>query len=458
MIRTRRFSLKCRLLAIVAGILGLGLVGGAAIILHNAREATLEEIQANLDFSQRLVGFLMVDLHSPMTPDALTLLSRAFEDLRHVQVEVEDSQGRWQSLTLASPVDPAPDWFERLIVPPEHAFPTIRFAGDSELGRIRISARTEDEVAEVWRDIYDLFWLAFWLLVAVCVLTYLGLWLGLKPLRDLHAGFARLAAGDFSDPVLGPAVPELADTQDKFHHVVGVLRDTTRERRLLTQKLVSMQEEERRAIARELHDEMAPYLFGIRTDIQAMSWALTREDKTAAQERIDAVQENVGLLQLRVKRLLSRLRPAVLDDFGLRESLIYLVEDWQTRMPEIDWRIELDTFDDELNDAVRVTVYRAVQECLTNAARHSGARSVSVALRHVGSADGDSALAIAVVDDGHGMLDEDTPGLGLTGLQERIAALGGRFRLERNAGRGVALHLRVPLVEPLNQKNGTRRA
>ncbi|MES1924415.1 histidine kinase [Salinisphaera sp. T31B1] len=445
LIRTRRISLKGRLVAIVAGILGLGLVGGAAIILHNAREATLDEIQANLDFSQRLVGFFVADLSRPLRPDALVLLSRAFEDLRHVQVEIEDDDGRWRSLTPASPVDPAPAWFERLIVPPEHGFATIRFAGDSELGRIRISARTEDEIAEVWRDVYDLFWLAFWLLVAVCVLTYLGLWLGLKPLRDLHAGFARLAAGDFGAPVCGPAVAELADTQAKFNHVVGVLREATRERRLLTQKLVSMQEEERRAIARELHDEMAPYLFGIRTEIQAMSWALGRDEQAAALQRIDAVQEHVSLLQLRVKRLLSRLRPAVLDDFGLRESLVYLVEDWQRRMPATEWRLDVDVCDDDLSDAVRVTAYRAVQECLTNAARHSSARSVAVALRLVASGD-ERTLTIEVVDDGQGMSGQACLGLGLTGLRERIAALGGRFHLERQAGPGLAVRLAVPLA------------
>ena len=445
MIRTRRISLKGRLLAIVAGILGLGLVGGAAIILHNARQATLEEIQANLDFSQRLVGFLMADLSSPRTPDALAVLSRAFEDLRHVQVEIENGAGQWRSLTPASSTDPAPDWFERLIVPPTHEFATIRFASGGELGRIRITARTEDEIAEVWRDVFDLFWLAVWIVVSVCVLTYLGLWLGLKPLRDLHAGFERLEAGDFSAPVCGPAVAELADTQVKFNHVVAVLRDATQQRRLLTQKLVGMQEEERRAIARELHDEMAPYLFGIRTDVQAMSWALGRDDKDSALQRVAAIQENVGLLQQRIKRLLNRLRPAVLDDFGLRESLVYLVEDWQTRLPDIDWQLDMDGLDDDLDDAVRVTAYRAVQECLTNIARHAQAQRVQVSLHRTGEGD-ERGLAIKVVDDGRGMR-EDTPlGLGLTGLQERVAALGGRFRLSRNSGRGVALSLFVPLA------------
>ncbi|MES1952501.1 periplasmic Sensor signal transduction Histidine Kinase [Salinisphaera sp. S4-8] len=437
--------MKGRLLAIVAGILGLGLVGGAAIILHNARQATLEEIQANLDFSQRLVGFLMADLSSPRTPDALAVLSRAFEDLRHVQVEIESPAGQWRSLTPASSTDPAPDWFERLIVPPTHEFATIRFASGGELGRIRITARTEDEIAEVWRDVFDLFWLAVWILASVCVLTYLGLWFGLKPLRDLHAGFERLEAGDFSAPVCGPAVAELADTQVKFNHVVGVLRDATQQRRLLTQKLVGMQEEERRAIARELHDEMAPYLFGIRTDVQAMSWALGRDDKDSALQRVAAIQEHVGLLQQRIKRLLNRLRPAVLDDFGLRDSLSYLVEDWQTRLPDIDWQLDMGAFDDELDDAVRVTAYRAVQECLTNIARHAQARHVQVSLHMTGEGD-ERGLAIKVVDDGRGMR-EDTPlGLGLTGLQERVAALGGRFRLSRNGSRGVALSLFVPLA------------
>ena len=97
--RLGRLSLKLRLLFIVVGILGLGLAGAAAIILHNARAATIEEIEANLDFSQELVRFLVADVDRPLAPDALAALSAAFEDLRHVQVEIESDTGEWLRLT-----------------------------------------------------------------------------------------------------------------------------------------------------------------------------------------------------------------------------------------------------------------------------------------------------------------------------------------------------------------------
>ena len=441
--RLGRLSLKLRLLFIVVGILGLGLAGAAAIILHNARAATIEEIEANLDFSQELVRFLVADVDRPLAPDALAALSAAFEDLRHVQVEIESDTGEWLRLTSGAHAEPAPVWFQHLIVPPSQVFDTIRITRGGSLGRIRITALTDDEVAEVWRDVYDLFWLAAWLMVSVSALTWLGLWFGLKPLRDLHAGFARLAAGDFSRPVGVPAVPELADTQSKFNHVVDALRESTRQRRLLTQKLVTMQEEERRAIARELHDEMAPYLFGIRTDMQALSWSLARDDRDGVEARIDSVQAHVDLIQQRVRRMLGRLRPAVLDDFGLRESLMYLVEDWRERCPQMAWRARLRSVDDDLDDAVQVTVYRAVQECLTNAARHSGATAVTVA---VSSTVRDDVLwlEIEVADDGVGMTEGASLGLGLTGLHERVAALGGDFDLARGGSGGLAVRLAIP--------------
>lgn len=439
----RRLSLKTRLLLIVAGVLLSGLAGAAVIILHNAREATLEEIEANLDFSQQLVRFLMADLDRPLAPQTLAMLSEAFEDLRHVQVEVENDAGDWIRLTSRPPVEPAPAWFQHLIVPHKQDFDTIRMAESGPLARIRISARTGDEVAEVWRDVYDLFWLAVWLMATVCVLTWLGLWLGLKPLRDLHAGFARLAAGDFGRPVRVPAVPELADTQNKFNRVLETLRESTRQRRLLTQKLVTMQEEERRAIAREMHDEMAPYLFGIRTDLQALSWALERDDADGAAARIDAVQDNVGRLQQRVRRLLARLRPAVLDDFGLCESLGFLVEDWQQRCPDMTWSIETRGLADDLDDAVQVTLYRAVQECLTNAARHAEATQVRVTLVQRGAAQ-EAWIEVEVADDGRGIAADRGPGLGLTGVEERVTALGGRFEVDSSPGGGTVLRFAVP--------------
>ena len=439
-----RVSLKIRLLLIVAGVLLLGLVGAATIILHNAREATLDEIEANLDFSQRMVRFLVADLDRPLEPNTLDMLSEAFGDLRHVQVEVENDAGEWMRLTSAGPATPTPEWFQNLIVPPGQDFATIRVAESSPLGRIRITAATSDEVAEVWRDVYDLFWLAVWLMGAVCMLTWLGLWFGLKPLRDLHAGFARLAAGDFSRPVVVPAVPELADTQSKFNHVLDVLRESTRQRRLLTQKLVTMQEEERRAIARELHDEMAPYLFGIRTDMQALSWSFARNNHSEVQARIDAVQEHVGVIQQRVRRMLGRLRPAVLDDFGLRDSLIYLIEDWQERYRAIRWQADIDGLDDDLDDAVQVTIYRAIQECLTNAARHARASRVCVEVKRVVRGEATS-LTIKVSDNGAGMALGTNLGIGLTGLQERVAALGGTLRFSNAPGAGLQVRLDIPV-------------
>ena len=133
----------------------------------------------------------------------------------------------------------------------------------------------------------------------------------------------------------------------------------------------------------------------------------------------------------------------MIDDFGLRESLTYLVEDWRARCPQVVWQARLRSVDDDLDDAVQVTVYRAVQECLTNAARHSGATRVIVAVSPT-KRDGVAWLEIEVADDGAGMAEGCSPGLGLTGLQERVAALGGTFDLARSEDGGLAVRLAIP--------------
>ena len=99
------------------------LIGPAS---KRARAATIEEIEANLDFSQELVRFLVADVDRPLAPDALAALSAAFEDLRHVQVEIESDTGEWLRLTSGAHAEPAPVWFQHLIVPPSQVFDTIR--------------------------------------------------------------------------------------------------------------------------------------------------------------------------------------------------------------------------------------------------------------------------------------------------------------------------------------------
>ncbi len=219
--------------------------------------------------------------------------------------------------------------------------------------------------------------------------------------------------------------------------------------RELARQLISLQESERLALARELHDELGQTCTAIRVETALLRHCAAdrRDDMLAAAGRADAAAQ--GLQQL-VNSLLRRLRPANLDTLGLAAALEELCESWRERTGiACEFRHEGCT--EALGDTVDITLYRVAQEALTNVARHARAGSVQVTLSRVSGAE----VTLSIQDDGQGTdLKLATRGLGLLGAVERAAAVGGELHVQSAPGRGLTIALRVPLprapaVEPL---------
>ncbi len=200
-------------------------------------------------------------------------------------------------------------------------------------------------------------------------------------------------------------------------------------------RMIEGQEAERRRLARELHDETGQALTSVLLGLKTVENA---EDKTAA---LAQLRELVVATLQDVRRLAVELRPKALDDFGLVPALERLVETFiEATGISVDFESQLG--DARLPSEVETTLYRIVQESLTNIAKHAGARRVSVLLVRRGAA----ATAL-VEDDGHGFDSEDElrGGIGLAGMRERLALLDGRLTIESTRGGGTSLIAEVPL-------------
>ena len=206
----------------------------------------------------------------------------------------------------------------------------------------------------------------------------------------------------------------------------------------LLQRLFTAEEDERRALARELHDEMGQTSTAIRTEVAVLhrSGQLPHE----AVESVKRISESAQHLSQMTRQMLQRLRPAALDSMGLEQALKTLCEDWQNRT-ETECEFNTSPLPDGLNDYVCVTVYRIVQEALTNIARHAYAKQVKVYLTI--DAQG---LNLNVVDDGQGMVDTQAvhDGFGLLGMQERVASVAGRMSISSKLGQGLRLRIQIP--------------
>jgi PAS domain S-box-containing protein len=213
-----------------------------------------------------------------------------------------------------------------------------------------------------------------------------------------------------------------------------------RELRELSARVLEAREDEKARIARELHDELGQLLTALKMDL---SWLRehVREDEVAPK-----LEEMGRLLDQTVsstRRISADLRPLMLDDLGLADAASWLVEDFGKRYG-IASRIEIDADGglEHVSKNVSTTVYRAIQESLTNIARHSGARNAWVLL-----AAQDGGLEVEVEDDGRGIVPEDlakTRSLGLRGMRERISFIGGTFEVARAARGGTRIKIRVP--------------
>jgi two-component system sensor histidine kinase UhpB len=193
-------------------------------------------------------------------------------------------------------------------------------------------------------------------------------------------------------------------------------------------------EEQRRALAREVHDQIGATLTGIRMQLEALAGRAGLQGLSMLLELVDGAMA-------RTRALSSELRPPMLDDLGLAETLRWYVRDW-TRQTGILARLRISPPAREPTDPLRIDLFRMLQELLTNVARHSGATRVSVTLGQ-----GSGKLRLRVSDDGHGFRGEQTTGLGLLGIRERLRRHGGQMLIDSGPG-GTAVTLSIPRRSP----------
>jgi len=219
-----------------------------------------------------------------------------------------------------------------------------------------------------------------------------------------------------------------------------VLLASQRELRELSARVLEAREDEKARIARELHDELGQLLTALKMDL---SWLRERMRDTEIAPKLEEMGRLVDQTVSSTRRISADLRPLMLDDLGLADAANWLVDDFGKRYG-IASRIEINADGglEHLSKNVSTTIYRAIQESLTNIARHSGARNAWVLL-----AVADGGLEVEVEDDGRGIAPEDLAkarSLGLKGMRERIAYIGGSFEVARAPRGGTRLRIRVP--------------
>ena len=224
-------------------------------------------------------------------------------------------------------------------------------------------------------------------------------------------------------------------------------RSATRseDKQRLAERAVSLQDLERKEIARELHDELGPYLFALRAHAGALMRLSDAREAVgeAVRKHAIAMLDQVNALQQCNRRILEKLRPVGLAELGLSEALAALLRLWAESRPDVAIETEISPSLGETSETADLTIYRVVQEALTNVFRHAAASEVKVTIEPAAAASGGRGCTrVQVRDNGRGLDVGHRLGLGLTGMRERILALGGSLTI--SSSEGVTVEALVP--------------
>ena len=455
------------LLAVAAINLFAALVAGAVSIL-NTRTATRVEIEASLEVAQRFVAATMKDLVAQGQLNQLEqVLPLQLKHLRHVRIMFMDALGQ---LTVISPqpgVTPegevhedVPDWFVAL-VKPQVGGRAVRVVAVDGSNPIIITGEPSDEIAEAWNDFSSL--AIVWLGLNALILGILYVVLGrvLDPLASLSKGMHELEDGQYGTRLEPPKVRELAVITERFNTLAGALDTAREENSRLYRQLISVQEEERREIATELHDEAGPCLFGLTANASSIQTIADQrpDDRTAEiSRRVGEILSIAERLKLMNRALLKKLWPGPLGKVKLADLINELIVGFQRRHPDSEITSELNDLAGSYGEAIDLTLYRCIQEGITNAIRHGKAARVAIYLaesppaRKNGGKKPAGRLLLTVSDSGKGIAASTPKGFGLTTMTECVRSLGGTCEVESAAQKGTTIRVEIPVQRQAVQR------
>jgi two-component system sensor histidine kinase UhpB len=322
------------------------------------------------------------------------------------------------------------------------------------IGTVEIVPEPRDEITEVWESTVALTWVALPVNVAVVALLYVLFGRVLDPLTALAGGLADLEHRRFRVRLPRPQARELKAITDRFNALAEALETARAENLRLNERLITAQDDERRRTALELHDEVGPSLFGLKANIDSIATLAGEVSDPARRrlaERVRDLQAIVEHLQVVNRGMLNRLRPMALGHVPLRDLLAELVAERVRQHGEIVFAFGAEGTAPSYGDSIDLTVYRCIQEGLTNAIRHAHAKRVEVVLAEKSGGDDrqpddvTAELTLTIRDDGRGIAPGAPMGFGMRGMQERVQGLGGSYTIGAADGGGTVVEIAIPL-------------
>ncbi len=413
------------------GALLLGLMAvTVAISLVYLRGEVAQEVRASEQLALALLEAGRVDKTTDGTESRRRLAAiLARGDLRHITISLETDR--------------------RSAAPPgfgAHLAGLLGVAGsEGELVRlggqlVRIAPNPASEIEERLNDAVRLWSTLLFFSGATLLVAWWAVQRALAPVRALEAGLQRLAEGQQDARLPHFKLREFTRVAAAIDRLAAALSDSQLARRRLAHQLIRVQEDERRTLAMELHDDMGQTLTAISVTAAYLGRHADHLDSGRIHECAQDLRRDVRSCGEQMRAMLSRLRPHGLEGPGLAPALRELLRNWQQRASSIEFTVCIAAELPPLGKEHSLVLYRVVQEGLTNLVRHSQALHCRVDV-----AVDDGVVIVCIEDDGRGMAaKEGSHGCGLTGMRERLCMVGGQLQIGAGGQGGVRLLASVP--------------
>jgi two-component system sensor histidine kinase UhpB len=444
-----RLSLRARLLLPLGLLFAVAFLAGGAALQVFAPAQLIEETEpaarSAKAVSVALNSALQVSQNPHATLEAFAQSLGASEAIRYRPI---GSDLDIHPTEVETPLGSVPRWFVHLFDLSEikGAFP-IMIEG-KRVGDIVFAPDVSADIYEKWIGFLAIACSAVALMLLTGAIAHFIARSALQPLRHLGDGLTRLRLGQYEQPIAPSGPPEIRKGAQEANELARTLNRLSQDNRRLLRQIVSLQDDERQDMARELHDELGPLLFGIRASTVALLESIP-PSQAKSKGAAEGILQSVETLQQANRRILDRLRPLYIQELGLERSIQTLLQNAKAQAPGLNVTSEIGADLNRVDVLLSQTIYRVIQEAVTNVLRHAEAKAM-----HVAASIDDREVTVEVSDDGTGFAADQIFGRGLTGMLERARALSGTLELLREEGR-TCVRCRLPVSDAASRARGT---
>lgn len=451
-------SLRFRLNLFISLLFLLVLISGSYYVLNNARQSVKDEAKATATLTLQLINIAITSAEESNAINLQHVIEQIanLESVRHLDIDIYQANNPYRtSHTIGSgksvyTTPKAPTWFIQLVKSPPMEFRQVIDEPGMRYTEIIVRANPVDEITEVWNDSKTVLMLLLIFVILANLIVYITLGKGLAPIETILQGLDRIEHGDYKLRLPEFQLPELSRISQKFNLMAEVLQRSKEENRFLTQRSLAIQEDERRKLAQELHDELGQSITAIKAVAVSIEQQSGRNPEFVNESAETIIKVSNRMYDV-AKNMMRRLRPPALDELGLVTTLQEMIDDWNSHHHETFCSFSFDGDFGGISEEIKIGLYRIVQESLTNIIKHARASRVKITVKIQKELSDNGMekarnIKLLIEDDGIGFdKNKLQAGLGLLGMRERAESLHGFMTINSEQGQGVNITMNIPL-------------